>query len=217
MSDADKERPAPRDMQDLQEDVDQMIAQAEAHLGVAHGTIADVAKDNDYLAILKIHATIEPLINELLKENITRVLTHPKVNFPGADTLAEFVLARNLDEKRTLALKSELITNRWSEFIRNVANVRNRYVHNIKNIPLSISEIAQKISPNDGGGAILRSLGNTKQVPEGAILRIFMYWNFGFLLSEVIKGIKPPEVGNGILSAELRKLSPRSDQENDID
>ena len=59
-------------MQGLQRDVDQMIAQAEAHLGVVHGTIADVAKDNDYLAILKIHATIEPLLNELLKENITQ-------------------------------------------------------------------------------------------------------------------------------------------------
>lgn len=208
MSDSDKKHP-PRDMQGLQRDVDQMIAQAEAHLGVVHGTIADVAKDNDYLAILKIHATIEPLLNELLKENITRVLTHPKVNFPGADTLAEFVLARNLDEKRTLALKSELITNRWSEFIRNVANVRNRYVHNIKNIPLSIPEIAEKISPKDAGGAILRSLGNTKRPTRSALLRIFLYWNFGFLLSEVIKGIKPPawEGGDGILSDELKKLS----------
>jgi hypothetical protein len=181
-----------------------MIAQAEAHLGVAHGTIADVAKDSDYLAILKIHATIEPLINELLKENITRVLKHPKVSFPGADALAEFVLARNLDEKRTLAVKSELIDARRSEFIRNVANVRNRYAHNIKNISLPISKIAQKISPKDNGAAILRSLGNLKQPPPSdGVMRIFLYWNFAFLLSEVIKGIKPPawKGGGGILSA----------------
>jgi hypothetical protein len=133
MSDVENQKQTrPRDLQDFQAEIDQMIAQAEAHLGVAHGTIADVANDSDYLAILKIHATIEPLINELLKENITRVLKHPKVNFPGADALAEFVLARNLDEKRTLAVKSELIDTRRSEFIRNVANVRNRYAHNIK-------------------------------------------------------------------------------------
>ena len=190
-----------RDLQFYQTAIDEMIAQAEAHLGVAHGTIADVANDGDYLAILKIHATIEPLINELLKENITRVLTHPKVSFPGADTLAEFVLARNLDEKRKLAVKSELIKPSQSEFIRHVANVRNRYAHNIKNISLSISEIAQKLSPQDNGAAILRGLSNLDQPPRNA-LRIFLYWNFAFLLSDVIKGIKPPEWkgGAGILS-----------------
>jgi hypothetical protein len=123
MSDAEKTNKARGDLQDFQERVDEMIALAEKHLGVAHGTIADVATDNDYLAIIKIHATIEPLINELLRENVTRVLKHPKVNFPGADALAEFVLARNLDEKRTLAVKSELISPARSEFVRNVANV----------------------------------------------------------------------------------------------
>ena len=121
MSDAENQRKL-RDLQDFQEGIDQMIAQAEANLGVAHGTIADVAKDSDYI----IHATIEPLINELLKENITRVLEHPKVSFPGAEALAEFVLARNLVEKRTLAVKSELIDAHRSEFIRNIANVRPR-------------------------------------------------------------------------------------------
>jgi hypothetical protein len=206
----------PRDLQDFQEEIDQMIAQAEAHLGVAHGTIADVAEDSDYLAILKIHATIEPLINELLKENITRVLKHPKVSFPGADALAEFVLARNLDEKRTLAVKSELIDARRSEFIRNVANVRNRYAHNIKNISLSIPKVARKISPKDNGAAILRSLSNLKQPPSDFSLRIFLYWNFAFLLSEVIKGIKPPawKGGGGILSTgEVGEISQTPSEE----
>ncbi len=206
---------AARDLQDFQAEIDQMIAQAEAHLGVAHGTIADVAKDSDYLAILKIHATIEPLINELLKENITRVLKHPKVNFPGAEALAEFVLARNLDEKRTLAVKSELIDTRRSEFIRNVASVRHRYAHNIKNISLSIPQIAQKISPKDNGAAILRSLSNIKTPSDSFILRVFLYWNFAFLLSEVIKGIKPPEWkgGGGILSEFLKPSGEPSEAE----
>jgi hypothetical protein len=205
----------PRDLQDFQADIDQMIAQAEAHLGVAHGTIADVANDGDYLAILKIHATIEPLMNELLKENITRVLKHPKVSFPGADALADFVLARNLDEKRTLAVKSELIDTRRSEFIRNIANVRNRYAHNIKNISLSIPTIAQKISPNDNGAAILKSLTNLKKPPPDFSMRIFLYWNFAFLLSAVIKGIKPPEWkgGDGILSEFLKPSGEPSEGE----
>jgi hypothetical protein len=213
VEDQNQTRPT-RDLQFFQTAIDEMIAQAEAHLGVAHGTIADVANDGDYLAVLKIHATIEPLINELLKENITRVLTHPKVNFPGADTLAEFVLARNLDEKRKLAVKSELIKPSQSEFIRHVANVRNRYAHNITNISLSISEIAQKLSPQDNGASILKGLSNLDQPPRSA-LRIFLYWNFAFLLSDVIKGIKPPEWkgGGGILSEFLKPSGEPSEVE----
>lgn len=177
---------------------DEKIAEAETHLGVPHGTLADVARDGDYLAIVKIHATIEPLLNELLEENITRALKHPKVNFPGGETLAEFVLARNQDDKRKLAVKCELIDAARSEFIRNVANVRNRYVHNVKNMPLSIPEIAKKISPKDDGAAILASLYGitSKPLPSTlaqAFMRPLLYWNFAFLLAEVIKGIKPPE------------------------
>jgi hypothetical protein len=79
--DLDKGKSRQRDSQEFVELIDNIIAQAEAHLGVAHGTIADVAKDSDYLAVLKIHATIEPLINELLKENVTRVLNTPRSIF----------------------------------------------------------------------------------------------------------------------------------------
>ena len=185
---------------DIAKSADEKIAEAETHLGVPHGTLADVAKDGDYLAILKIHATIEPLLNELLEENITRALKHPKVNFPGGETLAEFVLARNLDDKRKLAVKCELIDKARSEFIRNVANVRNRYAHNVKNMHLSISEIAKKLSPKDEGVAVLNSLyGITSEVPHSTLVKPFMrpllYWNFAFLLADVIKGINPPSLG----------------------
>jgi hypothetical protein len=53
MSDVeDQKQTRPRDIQFYQTAIDGMIAQAEAHFGVAHGTIADVANDGDYLAIL---------------------------------------------------------------------------------------------------------------------------------------------------------------------
>lgn len=177
---------------------DEKISEAEKHLGVPHGTLADVAKDTDYLAIIKIHATIEPMLNELLEENITRALKHPKVNFPGGETLAEFVLARNLDEKRKLAVKCELIDQARSNFIRNIANVRNRYAHNVTNMHLSLPDIAKKISPKDDGASILKSLfGITSEVAVSTltltVMRPLLYWNFAFLLADVIKGIKPPE------------------------
>jgi hypothetical protein len=201
----------------FQNTVNMKIAEAEVHLGVRHGTLADVAHDTDYLSVLKMHATIEPLINELLEENITRVLKHPKVYFPGGDTLAEFVLARNLDEKRKLAVKCELISPHRSEFIRNLANMRNRYAHNIKNISLSIFEMAQKMSPKDNGEVVLKSLYGLGKMPSAlglVYMRPLLHWNFAFLLSEMIKGIKPPvwEGPGGILSATLKSLSVAEDE-----
>jgi hypothetical protein len=77
--------------------------------------------------------------------------------------LVEFVLARNLDEKRSLAVKSELIDAKRSDFIRHVANLRNRYAHNIKNISLSISDVAKKISPKDDGPVKARQATKAKR------------------------------------------------------
>jgi hypothetical protein len=142
------------------------IADAEAHLGLLKGTLADVFHDSDYLATLKIYATVEPLLNELLEMHVTRTLSHPKVHFPGGDTLAEFVLNRNLTEKRKLALKFELITEKRSRFILCIADVRNHFAHNIKNFSLSILDVAKKLSPSDDGKRIIDGLSGVKIDPS---------------------------------------------------
>ena len=52
-------------------------------MALPHGTLADIRHDTDYLKILKMHATVEPLLNELLEESVTRAMRHPKVHFQG--------------------------------------------------------------------------------------------------------------------------------------
>jgi hypothetical protein len=121
------------------EKLESHIGTAEKHLGLAHGTLGDLLVDSDYITILKISSTIEPLLNELLEKNVTHALSHPKVAFPGGDALADFVLKRSIDDKRTLALKFELISLGRANFIKSVSTVRNFYAHNIKNLALSMS------------------------------------------------------------------------------
>lgn len=183
-----------RQLQAYLEQLERKITDAELHLGVAHGTLAYLLSDNDYVAILKVHATIEPLLNELLEKNVTRVLSHPKVNFPGGDALADFILKRNLDEKRTLAVKFELIDEPNSKFVKGISDVRNRYAHNIKNVSLSISEIAEKISPKDHGESIIKQICGFSMTGTSDARRVrgLLYYRFAKWLSIVLEGINPP-------------------------
>src|SRR6266849_4926438 len=116
--------------------VDQYIKEAEEHLALPHGTLADIRHDNDYLKILKMHATVEPLLNQLLEKSITRVMKHPKVSFPGGEAVAELILEVRLERKIKLALDCELITSGHAAFIRTLARVRNHYAHSIQNMAL---------------------------------------------------------------------------------
>jgi hypothetical protein len=174
------------------------------------GSLADVRHDSDYLKVLKMHATIEPLLNQLLEKSISQALMHPKVNFPGGDAVAALILESGLDRKVKLAEQAELITVRQAKFIRALSQVRNHYAHSIHNMPLSIMGIAQKISPQDAGRNITGVLfGITKEGQKrkyGAIVTAmmspFVFHNFASLVHAVVEGIDPPPfpAGKGILS-----------------
>jgi len=182
----------PKEFEAYLRKLEEKIEEAERHLDVPHGTLAYLHSDNDYVAILKVHATIEPLLNELLEKNVTRVLSHPKVNFPGGDVLADFILKRNLDEKRTLAVKFELIDEPNSRFVKAVSDVRNRYAHNIKNISLSIVDITKKLSPNDDGASVVKQICGSTNTNDNARIRGLLYYRFARWLSVVLEGINPP-------------------------
>jgi hypothetical protein len=55
----------PKTLEDFFRAVEATIGDAERHLGVLPGTLGDIRHDTDYLAIVKMHATIEPLLNDV--------------------------------------------------------------------------------------------------------------------------------------------------------
>jgi hypothetical protein len=158
------------------------IGSAEKHLGLSHGTLGDLLVDSDYITILKISSTIEPLLNELLEKNVTRALSHPKVSFPGR-----------------------------GDFIKSVSAVRNHYAHNIKNLALSIAQIAAKAKTSDEGRSIINELCGFKldhSFPPRDPVRIkgMLYYNFARFLSEALEGINPPPVQPALSPVRLRRL-----------
>jgi hypothetical protein len=185
------------------------IDQVEQHLSLTPGTLGDIKHDSDYLKILKMHATVEPLLNQLLEASVGRALKHPKVNFPGGDAIAEVVLNLNLEKKVKLALDSELITESQAAFIKILGRVRNRYAHSIQNMNLSVFQITAKISPGDDGLSVRCVLfGVSSDVAKGkygAIVVAMMSANifniFASLIGTVVRGINPPPVPPGLWEA----------------
>jgi hypothetical protein len=190
----------PSDLEDFFRDVEPTIRDAEAHLGVPHGTLGDIRNDTDFLAIVKIHATIEPLLNEAIRENLTRALSHPKVSFPAGDAVAEFVLGGRLESKIRLALEAEIISDDNARFIRAVAKLRNHYAHNVGNFAQRIDEAAAIIDKQTEGFNIQRDLlSYSDDLKKGSVskiafilLRPFLFLRFANLLSTLMKGIRPP-------------------------
>jgi hypothetical protein len=195
--------------------VEPTISDAETHLSVAPGTIGNIRDDNDFLAIVKMHATIEPMLNDALEQSVTRALKHPKVAFPGGDALADFVLGANLEAKIRLALKSEIISESNAGFIRAVARVRNFYAHNVSNMPKTIYEAADELDKQGDGLAILRELMASTSATKKKLtsrlafvyLKPFLFLRFADLLANLMRGIRPPpalsDVMKGILNQRI--------------
>ena len=190
--------------------IENYLQEVERFMELAPGTLADLKHDTDYLKILKMHATIEPLLNQLIEKSITTAMAHPKVNFPAGQAVAELIIDSRLEKKIKLAEDAELLRNDQAAFIRTLAQVRNRYAHSIKNMGLTVFQIAKQISPQDEGRSVTRSLfgisKKAQQGPNGELLTVmmhpFMFYNFGQLVYSVVQGINPPPIplGQGILS-----------------
>jgi hypothetical protein len=189
------------DIEELLRSVEATISDAEQHLGVPPGVLGDIRHDNDYLAIVKMHATIEPLLNEALEQSVTRALSHPKVSFPGGEALARFVTRANFDAKVNLVLESELITDRQAQFIRAVQKLRNYYAHDVSRMPKSIFDASVELDKQGDGAFLQRDLfvssskGESKETISRlalVYLRPLMFLHFATLLAALMRGIRPP-------------------------
>jgi hypothetical protein len=204
------------DLEEYEATIEAHIQRVEQFLVLPAGTLADIRHDSDYLKILKMHATLEPLLNHLLEASVTRALQHPKVHFPGGDALASHILDSRLEKKIKLAVDRELISADDALFIRMVGKIRNHYAHSIQNMSLSIEDVAVRINPDDRGMSVERILygisKETQTAKHGPIvrrlMRPFIFHRFAQLVGKVVLGIAPPPVPFGILSGMFGSSAP---------
>lgn len=143
--------------------IEEEVATAERHLGVAEGTISSIQSEPDYLFVVKIYATIEPILNELLAGRLAlgrkiaplSLLLGGDAAGGGAATdeeLLAMMAAMPLDGRSgKLRLCGALgcLNPRQRCYISALARVRNRFAHNIRNVNLTLDDIAQKMCPRE--------------------------------------------------------------------
>jgi hypothetical protein len=186
---------------DFIEQMNKTFDRAEQRLGLKSGTLADTKNDNDFLAIMKMSSTIEPLINEALTVEI-QLLRKRKIQSESEIALAEFVHStKDRPRKVQLAREMGLISESRSKFIAAIYQVRDFYAHNVTNLHLNILEVVDKIKSNHQN--IVFHLAAIKKTPEVETLvqtdalKNFIYWNFAGFLSDALDVLQPPPLDPG--------------------
>ena len=186
--------------------VHQSIVAAEQHLEVPAGTISSIPNDPDFIAIVKMYAVIEPILNELIASRPPQG-TFPALPIPQSEveSYRTFVTALNVDGGRTGKLKLAeglgLLTKTRVAFIRGVAQVRNRYAHNVKNMHRSLCDMLLEVERNNA--SIVEHLtGIQAPAPDfigsqddrdiSDLLKRFMYFRLADYLSEALHTLQPP-------------------------
>jgi hypothetical protein len=183
------------------------VVAAEQHLEVPAGTISSIPNDPDFIAIVKMYAVVEPILNELIASRPPRG-TLPWLPTPQSESenFRTFVTALNMEEragKLKLAEATGLLTEERIAFIRGVAQVRNRYAHNVKNMHRSLADILTEEQRNSG--RIVEHLTGIKfplspSFPSelrNDLLKRFMYYRLANYLSEALHTLRPPPPPEG--------------------
>jgi hypothetical protein len=203
---------------DYQAAIHKSVVAAEEHLEVPPGTISSIPNDPDFIATVKMYAVIEPILNELIGSRPP--LVYPFLPLSSQQSESEnfrtFVAALNMEGragKLKLAEGMGLLTEYRIAFIRAVAQVRNRYAHNVKNMHRSLTDILAEEQQNNG--RIVEHLTGVKlplSSPSAVgnwLLKQFMYFRLADYLSEALNTLRPPPLPESRLGI-LGKLSTKA-------
>jgi len=186
---------------------------AEQHLEVPAGTISSIPYDPDFIATVKVYAVVEPILNDLITS------CPPWLRPPQSESeyFRTFVTALNMEGragKLKLAEGMVLLTESQIAFIRAVAQVRNRYAHNVKNMHRSLTDILTEEQRNSG--RIVEHLTGIKfplsqsldPKLRNDLLKRFMYYRLADYLSNALHTLRPPPIPEGGLLGMLGTPPP---------
>jgi hypothetical protein len=176
--------------------------EAEKHLELKPGTLGDNTTESDFVAVVKIAGTIEPLLNEAL-ETECKLLRKHKIESVSATALTRFVQQeRNRQKKADLAHDMGLIAEGTCDFVKALFDIRDHYAHHVRNLHLSVFEVAEKASTKNKKifmhvAGIDMASPNWKIV-SALFIRGLIFHRFAMFLSTALNVIKPPPLPRGL-------------------
>jgi hypothetical protein len=217
-------QPSDQDLwNDYQAKLNESVVEAEQHLEVPAGTISSIQNDPDFIAIVKMYAVIEPILNDLIVS-----WQRPTPRFGGLggiptplsdweqttrENFRAFVTDLNIrgrTGKIKLAKGLGLLAQHQISFIDAVAVVRNRYAHNVKNMHRSLADIVTELQR--GNGRIVEHLTGINP-PSNELLKSIVYYQLADYLSDALQTLRPPPRYTGLLTAFGKTQKPDDDED----
>jgi hypothetical protein len=181
------------------------VTEAEQRLGIPPSTISSIPYDSDFIATVKAYAVVEPMLNELIVNQMAGIALRGMPFQEKNEIYASFVASLNMlgrAGKLGLAEELGLLTKDRVVFIEALSRVRNRYAHNVKNMHRSLVEILTEEQQHDN--QIVKNLtGLDLSLPESddkTFLKFFIYYRLADYLAEVLHILRPPPLPSGDLS-----------------
>jgi hypothetical protein len=187
---------------------------------VPAGTVSSIPYDLDFIATVKMYAVVEPILNDLIaswqqppQTSPYQALSLPYLGQSARENFRAFVAALNIrgpTGKLKLAKGLGLLTEDRIAFIHAVAQVRNRYAHNVKNMHRSLTDIVTEEQRTNG--RIVEHLTGIKLAlspDRNDVLKLLMYYRLADYLSDALQTLRPPpppSPENGIPWTSLTQL-----------
>lgn len=150
----DARKVSPSDLAAFIQDMHLNLAAAESRMGLPPETLMGLMEDPDHLFVIKIIASIEPALNDLIEHELFRPngLGGQK-NSDRFRRLADFAASKLPLNGRASKLEFAdcfgILSDQHKDFISAIAGIRNRYAHNIRNLPRSLLEVFKELEPRD--------------------------------------------------------------------
>lgn len=191
------------------ERVGESVTAAEQYLEIPAGTISSIPQDQDFIAVVKAYAVIEPMLNDIISArsqlppfgSLVAALASPDSD----DSFRSFVTGLNIGGrvgKVALAKSMGLLKNDQIKFIERVARVRNRYAHNVRNMHRSFVDVLNEEQISNVK-IVEQVTGLQIKLPYPALaplLKLFMYHRLADYLADALQTLKPPPFPAGLLS-----------------
>lgn len=172
--------------------IEENVAEIEKRFGLAEGFIVAILNDEDDWGLtLKLHSLIESLFNQLIIESVGIKEIEAELSKLNFRTKFSIIMALGYEKNKKKTIS----------FLNDFSSVRNKYVHNIKNINRSLLDISGEM----GLKSFTRSVDNDR-------LRLLIWVRTIFAISELNVRIAMKAAQKGKLEA-LVELGIRNLQE----
>jgi hypothetical protein len=112
------------------------IAELEKELGLPNDFYLNLEKDDDWSFVIKLHALLEAAISGLLVE----VLGYQEL----LEVISQLEMSNNTTGKIALVKALGLLDSEYRTFIRKLSEIRNKFVHDVSNVGITLQEYVNR-------------------------------------------------------------------------